>query len=289
MSFRFGNHLADYFQNNLFKSLDVELENALTFIYKVADFFSYKFDPLALIKVVNYLRQIGYTKSIKALNLYCDLIATIEERQLLNLPAVLMHVPCESHKVFAVARLLFVRKDREIFLPELRLGNPDIMVQPDVMLQATSLFPWFPLHIHQGIPFCLINGYELYGVPQPPETYLDWCSQECKLIEEPLRPNDRPLEFVDEFVKSEAWLSLLGRKSLHPPALEFENAMLRLQTLRLISNVYPMSEQDEYDFLWGPQNFNEWAQYKQAVDRLEIIWNPVTNEFECGMRNSAAL
>jgi hypothetical protein len=42
-----------------------------------------------------------------------------------------------------------------------------------------------------------------------------------------------------------------------------------------------MSEQDEY------KNFNEeWAQHKQAVDRLQILWNQVTNEFESGVSNS---
>ncbi|MCU0543250.1 MAG: hypothetical protein MUE44_13935 [Oscillatoriaceae cyanobacterium Prado104] len=283
MFFRTGNQLINVFQQNLFKNPDSEIENALTLIYQVSDFFAYKFDPLSLIKAVNYLYEIGYHKSLSALHLYCDMIPQIEERQIQIIPVTDVQLPLESHKIFAVARLLFVRKDREIILPEIRLGNPDIMVQPAVMLQATSLFPWFPLHIHQGVPFCLINGYSLYGYPQPPETYLDWCSQECELIEKPLRPNERPLDSVDEFVKLEAWLSLLGRKSLHPPALEFENAMLRLQTLRLISNVYPMSEQDEYDFLWGLQNFSEWAQYKHAVNRLQVRWNPVTNEFDRGI------
>lgn len=284
MFFRTGNQLINFFQKNLFKNPDTELENALTLIYQVSDFCSYKFDPFALIKAVNYFRKLGYSKSLKALHLYCEIIDQIEKRRRQILPATAIHFSDESHKVFAVARLLFVRKDRQIFLPELELGKPDLM------LQAISWFPLFPLHIHQGVPFCLINGYELYGAAQHPETYLDWCSQECELIEEPLRPNDRPLDCVDEFVKSEAWLSLLGERSLYSPVLKIHNAMLQLQALRLISSVYPMSEQDEYDFLWGPddKNFNEWAQYKHAVDRLQIIWNPVTNEFDRGMSNSAA-
>jgi hypothetical protein len=81
----------------------------------------------------------------------------------------------EPYKIFTIARLLFVRKNREIVLPKLRLGQSNL--QP----RDPSLFPWFPLHLYQDIPFLLIRGYKLFGQAQSPNMYLDWCAKECQL------------------------------------------------------------------------------------------------------------
>jgi hypothetical protein len=114
------------------------------------------FSPLILIKAVNYFHSLGYHKSLEILQLYCYLLERIEERLTDILPNVDVDVKdfcVESYKIFTIARLIFVRKDREIVLPKLRLGQPDL--QP----KNLSLFPLYSLHLYQDIPLLLIKGY----------------------------------------------------------------------------------------------------------------------------------
>ena len=46
-------------------------------------------------------------------------------------------------------------------------------------------------------------GYTLFGYPVSPGEYINWCREECQIRETPLKPNNNPLESVDNFLKSE--------------------------------------------------------------------------------------
>jgi hypothetical protein len=240
----------------------------------------YRFNPLFVIKAVNYLHSLGYDKSLHVLQLYCDLIEKIDER-LPNIPVDYIDFAREPDKIFIVARLLFVCKDKQILLPKLCLGQPNI--EP----KDPSFFPWFPLHLYQDIPFYLLmKGYTFFGVRQSPDMYLDWCVRECQIREDPLLPSNNPLDSVDKFLESETWRNLIYIGAVKE-ALSFLEAafctMLRLQALKALSNVYPLSKQDEEEFVnysSGKETDEIWQRHRQVVSRLNIFWNPVTNEYE---------
>lgn len=269
-------------------SLFIDIANAINSIHPLSGFSGgHSFNPLALIKAVNYCHSLGYNKSLLVLQLYCHSIEQIEER----LPNILSDVELdlaefvrEPQKIFSVARLLFIRKDKQNILPKLGLGQPDL--QP----KDLSLFPWFPLHLYQDIPVCLLmRGYTLFGQAQSPDIYLDWCAKECQLREAPLLPNNNPLDSIDEFLSSEIWRNLEIERAVEEALFFLETEfcrMLRLQALRAVSNVYPLSEQDEMKFIGYSDSTEEeideiWQKHRQAVARLNIFWNPVTNEYEC--------
>jgi hypothetical protein len=256
---------------------DTALVNALNLIDLIQGWSGKIFAPLPLIRAVNYLHQLGWDKSLQALCLYCDLIDQMEEQ--LTTDVDIRDFVEKPAKVLSGARLLFVSKKPQTILPEIWIGRPNIMPKKQ------SLFPLFPLTLYQDIPFALASSYITLSTPDPPQEYLEWCSREGKLREKPLQPNNNPLNSVDEFLNSKFWHDLVNEETRFFRETEFYR-MLRMQALRTVSNIYPISEEDEYDFLWRCSDEKAdrlWEQHKQAVDRLQIRWNPATNEFDCGI------
>lgn len=267
-------------------SLFKNLANGIHFIHSLENFEGYVFNPLALIKSVNYFQSLGYHESFQILQLYCYLLERIEEQMpniLSNIDMEIADFAREPKKIFMLARLLFMPNVGQNILPKLRLGQPDL--EPKDM----SLFPWFPLHLYQDIPLCLLmKGYTLFGIPQSPSMYLDWCAKECQFREFPILPENNPLDSVDELLKSEVWKNLVVVGGVEGTSFVLEadfSRMVRLQALRMVSNVYSLSKQDEMKFsgdhYCSEEEINEiWQKHKQAFAKLDIYWNSVINDYE---------
>jgi hypothetical protein len=176
-----------------------------------------------------------------------------------------------TENAWLAARTLFVPVQGEEALPELPLGRPDLE-QP-----RSELAPLFPLHIYEGMPFLLISGYMAGGEALPPTEYLEWARRAAEVRPEPLVPTDDPLQSVDRFLESGTW------KSLNPP--ERHKWMLRLQALRAISNVLPVTEQDASALTVATTADRKWKDYRQKVAGLAIRWNPSSDDYE--LRKSA--
>ncbi len=79
----------------------------------------------------------------------------------------------DTGSIIVLCRLLFSkRNDSQFMRPGLGgaffLGNTDY---PD--------WPLEPIELVDGVPFCITRGYILGGALPSPESYLDYCIQEC--------------------------------------------------------------------------------------------------------------
>ena len=253
--------------------------NARNLIAAVSGYTGIQFNPLALIKAVNYFHSLGYHKSLQILLLYCYLIQKIEDwpfSKILNdIDIDMSEFALEPQRILMVARLLFIPKNKQMSLLELLLGEPDIKTKD------ASLFPWFPLHLYEDIPFCLPMEYTLFGYPVSPGDYINWCREECQIRETPLKPNNNPLESVNTFLKSEEVQTLETKRTKSFLKSGFPK-MLRSQALLAVSNVYFVNQEELRNFFYySTEEAHEfWTKHKKAFAKLNVVWNPTSNEYE---------
>jgi hypothetical protein len=212
-----------------------------------------RFNPRVLIAAVNHLQSVGREESLKTLRDYWTIARQTPEHS-------------NPDNILLIALILFVCPDEQKEDLHLLLGQPDLEEPEDL-----TLFPLFPLCIYQGIPFCLISGYRIGGETQPPIEYVESCSHHCELRSEPLIPINNPLASVDDFLASESW------RSLNPDSWHYR--MLRLQALRTVSAIYPISEQDENDFISSPTADEIWMRHRRAFEILQSKWEPTLNDY----------
>lgn len=227
--------------------------HALNLMQMLSGFQGLRFNPLHLIKTVNYFHKMGFDQSLQALREYCMLA---REQASKNNP----------ENALMVARVLYEHREKKGGVPQLILGQPDLNTPEDNML-----FPQFPIVIYRGIPFLLISGYIAAGQGMPPLEYIEWCQRYGKLRSGHLLPDDNPLASVDEFLLSSSW------QTLEPKERHY--FMLRLQALRAVSKVYHLREQDETEML-SPDAIRWWRKHRKAFDLLNVSWNDSTNDYE---------
>jgi hypothetical protein len=111
---------------------------------------SYRCENMA--RVVNYLRGLGRARSIKLLREFLD--STQDEDA--------------NERTLVVCRLLFVNP-KGWQAP--RLGE----TLPKVEQKATREFPLFPIAVSNRVPFLLVRGYQLKGLPEHAVHCLNTC------------------------------------------------------------------------------------------------------------------
>ena len=295
---------------SLLNNNDSEIIQAIALMRLISGCSGHKFNPQAIIKAVNYLHHLGYEKSLQALRSYCELIDEMENEMEKHFALQMeneMENEMENHfllqtenemenemeeemenqmeeeadnfeivqqitngwdRILMTARLLFVRRDGQVVLPRLRLGRPMMMEMPE----DPEIFPLFPLHIHRGIPLLLVVGYMLFGEPESPSNYIEWCARECQLRAKPIIPDPNPLATVEEFLKSDRWQGLYPHSEL--------DSILRSQALRAVSNIYPVSKEYQDELLASNPGEEIWSLHLSAFAELKAVWNPITNEYE---------
>lgn len=184
--------------------------HGLALIERLSGFSGFAFNPGILIEAANYLCSLDKDFVFRVLEQYCHR-ANQEPTQ-------------RSDNALLVARVSYVPNDRRQPLPRLALGAPDLKEPQD-----PSLFPIFPLHLVEGIPFLLIGGYVLGGEAMPPMDYIAWCARHCALRPEPLGATDDPVAAINRFLATSAW------RQLAPS--DYHDRMLQAQALRLVSPV----------------------------------------------------
>lgn len=227
---------------------------AIDLIRSLPGFSGLRFNPRVLIAAVNHLQSAGTEESLKTLRDYWTIARQAPEYS-------------NPENILLVARILFVYADEQKGKPRLLLGQPDLEEPED-----PTLFPVFPLCIHQGIPFLIIGGYRIGGEAQPPIEYVEWCSRHCELRSDPLIPTDNPLASVDDFLESERW------RALNPDNWQYR--MLRLQALRTVSTIYPISKQDEDNLISAATADEIWTRHRKAFDTIQGKWNSILNDYQ---------
>ena len=102
-----------------------------------------------MVQVANHLRKLGKDKSLAALRTY-------------------LTSGGDNDKVLVICRLLFVNP-KGWGAPI--LGQPS----PSINQDTAKKFPLFPVALSDGVPFLLVEGYQLEGLPESANDCLKLC------------------------------------------------------------------------------------------------------------------
>lgn len=105
----------------------------------------------AMVSCLNTLRHAGKPMAIQALERYNELHPEVVE-------------PHQNKKLIFVCRLLFTAPNG---WPHLNLGRP----VPETDNAIANRYPLFPIAISDGVPFMLVNGSQMYGMPSTTGAY----------------------------------------------------------------------------------------------------------------------
>ena len=234
-----------------------------------------EFNPVSLIKAVNGLRVLGKERALEVLRCYYKLAGysgmadtDFEKRQTYDL---------DERRLFLILRILFVRKDGNPKMPELGLGMPSFWPKED-----DTNWPLFPLTLENDIPFMLINGYTLAGVPESPLSHIEYCEKYCTIREKPLQPADNPLVVVESLINSSERLKSLvfyeKRKNFFHFST-FDKYILRRQALRATKSAYPIKDKNLMFYLVYD---NQWYQHLEEFNKLKVYWDSESNDYKIG-------
>jgi hypothetical protein len=182
------------------------IERGHELIDHLTGFSGFTFNPGDLIAAGNYLRELGEALILRVLEQYCQRAD--------------QGASGSPDNALLVARVLYVPKDERHPLPRLALGAADLREPHD-----PSLFPIFPLHLVEGIPFLLIGGYVLGGEALPAMDYIAWCARHGSLRPGPLALTCDPVAAINRFLECGDW------RRLDP--IDYHYRMLRTQAARL--------------------------------------------------------
>lgn len=108
------------------------------------------YNPADVMAVVNTLIPLGKTNALEAIS------AAIPANTL------------DAVGAFWILRVLFELPPEE-FYPTVKIGRPDIPAP-----EAAYIMPRFPIVIIRDIPFLVVKGYDLSGVPERVEGHINY-------------------------------------------------------------------------------------------------------------------
>ena len=137
------------------------------------------YNPTYVIETVNALHPLGKDEALDKIIQYLQNRG--EENDVVGL--------------FWVLRVLFDVPEDGSF-PPVRIGQPNIP-HPDV----PQKMPRFPIVIIRDIPFLIVNGYTLSGLPEPVESHVAKYRDYGTLRGKPLVPADSKEGLEEEFLR----------------------------------------------------------------------------------------
>ncbi len=215
------------------------------------------YDPLAVIRAVNALQPLGREKAIAAIAEYLRISSSFEN------PG--------REGAFLVMRCLFDVPTPPGHMPPMMVGAGSPAPPTDA-----TLLPRFPIAIRGDIPFMLVGGYALGGMPEQPEHHLDYFRKHGVVRSARLRPLDDPLALVDGLVgkPTTRFLSATGLDA------NWGRARIVNQFLLLIDNVY-RGKADIYGQRFGPGNDIDarWQAVRAEIRKLRVRWDEATDRY----------
>ncbi|MFC1758911.1 hypothetical protein ACFL2H_09100 [Planctomycetota bacterium] len=144
------------------------------------------FNPAKLVRAVNHLMPMGKKKAIHELREFLKIARdssneTIRRDENID--------TSDRTCVFLIVRLLFESADPTDKPPAI-LTVPFTPIPDD---EDKILWPLYPVHIQDDIPFFLVYGGGLGGAPDQPERHIDWTEKQGRLRNKRLRPIDNPV------------------------------------------------------------------------------------------------
>jgi hypothetical protein len=156
------------------------------------------YNPRPVIRAVNLLQPLGKEKALAAIEEYLRVSSWLMDDH-----------PREG--VFVVLRTLFEVPSGQTVFPHGIASTPGYM--PPMLVGASipaepndkKLLPRFPVAIEGDIPFFLVEGYNLGGRPELPESHVIYFRKFGKLRAKPLSPTAKPIEALQAFENSPRW------------------------------------------------------------------------------------
>ena len=144
------------------------------------------YNPSYVIQAVNALQPLGKEPALKQIEAY------LEKRESSQ----------DYYGLFWVLRVLF-SVPISLGFPPVRIGQPSI--SPPMTL---SKLPRFPIVMVRDIPFLVIRGYDLGGLPEPVEAHVAYFQAHGTLRKQPLAPPASMDGVVEEFMQ--LWKAAYG-------------------------------------------------------------------------------
>jgi hypothetical protein len=137
------------------------------------------YNPAYVIQAVNALQLLGKEKALEQVDFYLTSLGKGKD----------------TYGLFWVLRVLFEVPTERSF-PPVRIGQPSISPPAD-----PGKFSRFPIVMVQDIPFLVVRGYSLGGLPEPVETHVAYFRAYGTLRERALTPPASMEGIEDEFLQ----------------------------------------------------------------------------------------
>jgi hypothetical protein len=225
---------------------DPKLREAFRLINESIDLYGWdEPNPVALVRVVNYLQRLGKDRVIKTLRAYVRYAPALD-------PLVKPHCP-DQQRLCWIIPLLFGPEYEDDKLPSLG-RNP----------KSWSRGSWEELMISvEGeLPFHKVALAGRVGLPDPGRGYLvEWADLHGLLRDEPIRPTDDPLTAADDLCER--------LRQADKPINERSREHIRLQARRSLEHLFPAARQKWNDRM----DERDWKLLKEAAGKLKIRWD----------------
>ncbi len=205
--------------------------------------YSATLEPLRLIRAVNVLLPLGKTRALDVVDEYLRVSSDLDD------PG--------REGVFLLMRVLF---DPPSQVP-MMVGGPTLQPPKD-----PTLLPRFPLILVDDVPYKLVGGYQLGGLPQTPESDVAVFRKAGTLRTKPLAPSAKALDVLEAYLAGPLAAAIKVDDSLRVSLYD--------QALRMFGTVYrPTTRTVDTWFSDLTDLANRWKQVRRAIDQLNARWD----------------
>jgi len=219
----------------------------------------YRFDPKAIIHIVNTLQPLGKEKALTVIDEYLR---------------VASHLRPAREGLFLVLRVLFDVPADPGYMPRMLVGA---LMPPGP--ENPRAVPRYPVFLVDDVPLLLDLQILLIGEAEPVETHVKYFREKGRIRARPLTPGKKPLDLYDCAVtairKYYEDKALTSSDKEHPGAgLRAVKVAIANQLMNLVDSVY-RREVDDRGYKWCVvrDQDSSWKQIRDEVDRLDIRWN----------------
>lgn len=164
---------------DLKSKIDPGLYEAVRVIHRSPGISAFGFDPVNLIRAVNYLQGLGEAKAVAALEEYSRVCETNQ--------GMVWH-QLDSERVILIARLLWEAPKGGAAIREPMLGGPVI-----TLTRGSASEALFPLAVRDDVPFLVDWGYALAGHAEEAMSYVRECRAKGVFRKKPMSPGKDPV------------------------------------------------------------------------------------------------
>ncbi|HXY34853.1 MAG TPA: hypothetical protein VEI07_11540 [Planctomycetaceae bacterium] len=226
------------------------------------------YNPRPIIRAVNLLQPLGKKKSLAAIDEFLRVSFQFTEHD-------------AREGLFLVLRTLFEVPSVPTVFPYNIQAKPGYM--PPICVGAGSpsepsdnkLLPRFPIAIEGDIPFFLVEGYNLGGVPEPPESHVAYFRKFGTLRARPLSPAANPVEALEAFEKSPRWYF---KKDQPWDIDQRERILLSNQVMNLLDTVYQVEPNSTGTFI-GFESEERNKRILLHASKLALRWDTKESKY----------